>query len=125
MQHLKGNSQLFRTYIEENQDIWDDALKFDIYEAMRETVAYEHSLIDYLNPPHMTNESLKRYVEYMADNALSELGMKRNWNTTVNPLPYMDDVVGTVLTDFFSGAVTEYTKSVEGNWKDIQYDKWL
>ncbi len=123
--HLKGNAHLFRTYIEENSDIWDDGLKFDIYEAIRETVAYEQALIDYLNPPHMTNESLKRYVEYMADNALSELGMKKNWHTTVNPLPYMDDVVGTVLTDFFSGAVTEYTKSVEGNWKDISYDKWL
>ncbi len=27
----------------------------------------------------------------------------------------MDDVVGTVLTDFFSGSVTQYTKSVEVN----------
>jgi ribonucleotide reductase beta subunit family protein with ferritin-like domain len=50
--------------------------------------------------------------------------LKQNWNTTTNPLPYMDDVVGTVLTDFFSGSVTQYTKSVEGEWANIQYVHW-
>ena len=124
MMHLVSNAHLFRVFIEENQDIWDDSLKFDIYEAFREIVAYEHALIDYINPSHMSNESLHRYVEYMADNALKELGMKANWNTTVNPLPFMDDVVGTVLTDFFSGSVTEYSKEVEGKWDEISYSNW-
>jgi ribonucleotide reductase beta subunit family protein with ferritin-like domain len=50
--------------------------------------------------------------------------MKPNYNTTVNPLPYMDDVVGTVLTDFFSGRVTTYSKAIEGDWEDIDYSKW-
>lgn len=120
MMHLKGNCELFRTYIAENSDIWDDALKFDIYEAIRETVAYEHALLDYLK----ADDKFKRYVEYMADNALSELGMKKNYNIGTNPLPFMDDVVGTVLTDFFSGSVTEYSKTVEGSWGDINYEKW-
>jgi glutaredoxin 3 len=122
--HLKGNAHLFRAYIEENQDIWDDSLKYDIYQAFREIVSYEHALIDYFDPEHVSNSDLKRYVEYMADNALSELGMKKNWQTTVNPLPYMDDAVGTILTDFFSGSVTEYSKEVEGNWDEIQYGHW-
>jgi ribonucleoside-diphosphate reductase beta chain len=122
--HGQGNSLLFRTFISENPDIWNDELKFRIYEAIRETVSYEHALIDYLNPPHIANGDLKRYVEYRGDIALKELGMKPNWNTTVNPLPYMDDVVGTVLTDFFSGRVTTYSKAVEGDWEDIDYSKW-
>lgn len=121
MVHQRGNSQLFRVFIEENPDIWTDELKYDIYEAMREIVAYEFALIDYLG----ADEKFKRYVEYMADNALSELGMQRNWNTTTNPLPYMDDVVGVQLTDFFSGSVTEYSKTVEGDWSDIKYDHWI
>ena len=123
--HLSGNATLFRTFIEENPDIWDDALKFDIYEAIREIVAYEQALIDYIDPAHMSNDTLKQYIEYMADNALSELGMKRNWNTSTNPLPFMDDAVGTILTDFFSGAVTEYSKEVQGSWATIEYDHWL
>jgi ribonucleoside-diphosphate reductase beta chain len=122
--HGIGNSHLFRDTIAENLDIWDDALKFDIYEAIRETVAYEKELVDYLDPPHMSNADLKRYIEYRGDIALKELGMKPHWNTTINPLPYMDDVVGTVLTDFFSGSVTEYSKHVEGSWQDIKYDNW-
>lgn len=125
MTHLNGNATLFRTFISENLDIWDDSLKFDIYEAIREVVSHEHALIEYINPSHMSNESLKRYVEYMADNALHTLGMKKNWNTTVNPLPFMDDVVGVQLTDFFAGNVTEYVKSVEGSWEDVDYTKWV
>ena len=123
--HLKGNAHLFRAFIEENQDIWDDALKFDIYQAMREIVAYEHSLIDHLNPPHAPNEMFKRYVEYMADNALMELGMKANWFVKVNPIPFMDEITGTVLQDFFSGAVTEYSKDVEGSFDNLEFDHWL
>ena len=122
--HGLGNSALFRQTVKENMDIWTDELKYDIYEAIRETVAYEHTLIDYLNPPHMSNESLKRYAEYRADIALNELGMKKNYGTTTNPLAYMDDVVGTVLTDFFAGSVTEYSKNIEGSWGDIDYTKW-
>ena len=122
--HLQGNCELFRTYISENQDIWDDELKFDIYEAIRETVSYEHALIDYIDPSHIDNNKLKSYINYMADNALSELGMKKNYGTDSNPLPYMDDAVGTILTDFFSGAVTEYSKEVKGSWSDIKYSHW-
>ena len=120
MVHLQGNAQLFRSFIEENPDIWDDSLKFDIYEGMREIVAYEHALIDYLEE----DSKYKRYVEYMADNALSELGMKKNYNIELNPLPYMDDAVGTILTDFFSGSVAEYSKEVEGEWDEIDYSRW-
>jgi ribonucleoside-diphosphate reductase beta chain len=119
--HGLGNSALFRQYISENIDIWTDELKFDIYEAIRETVAYEHALIDYLDK----EDKYKRYVEYRGDIALKELGMKPNWNIETNPLPFMDDVVGLQLTDFFSGNVTEYSKEVEGNWGDIDYSKWV
>ena len=118
------NSHLFRDYISENQDIWDDELKFDIYEGIREIVEYEKALVEHLNPPHMDKAELKKYIEHRADIALEELGMKKNYGTTANNLSYMDDVVGTVLTDFFSGTVTEYSQTVEGNWEDIDYTRW-
>lgn len=122
--HFIGNCHLFRTFIAENPDIWDDELKYDIYQGIREMVAYEEALVDYFDYAHIANSDLKRYIQYRADIALKELGMKPNYNTTVNPLPYMDDVVGTVLTDFFSGRVTTYSKAVEGDWEDIDYSKW-
>ncbi|MBD3750733.1 MAG: ribonucleotide-diphosphate reductase subunit beta [Sphingobacteriales bacterium] len=122
--HFVYNSHLFRVFIAENQDIWDDELKYDIYQGIREIVAYEEALVDYFDYAHISNSDLKRYIEYRGDIALKELGMKPNWNTTVNPLGYMDDVVGTILTDFFSGRVTQYSKAIEGDWGDISYEKW-
>ena len=123
--HGIGNCMLFRRFIEENPDIWDDSLKFDIYEAIRETVSYEEALVDYIDPAHMDNQNLKDYVKFCADNALKELGMKSNYGTTKNPLPYMDDITGVVLADFFSSTVSEYSKSVDGDWQDVKYDHWM
>ena len=122
--HGLVNSELFRDFISENQDIWDDALKYDIYQAIREIVAYEQSLVDYFNPFNSSNADLKRYIEYRADIALNELGMKKNYNTTVNPLGYMDDVVGQIMTDFFAGTVTEYSGNLDGSWDDVDFSRW-
>ncbi len=120
MTHHLGNCHLFREYIKENADIWDDELKFDIYEAAREMVAYEEALIDYLNPPHLDNGICKQYVHYQANNALLELGMKPNWEVTENPFPFMDEVTGTILTDFFSGKVTAYSRKMLGSREELR-----
>lgn len=113
--HGMGNCHIFRTYISENQDIWDDSLKFDIYEGMRELVSYEEALIDYINPPHLDNNTCKKYVQYQADQALKELGMKANYHIEDNPFPFMEAVTGTILQDFFSGKVTAYSRKMLGS----------
>jgi len=121
-QHQINNSKLFRTFIAENSDIWDDDLKHDIYQAVREVVAQEAVMIDYLNPPHMDNELCKEYVRYQADNALKLLGMKPNYNIIDNPLPYMDEVLGGVsLVNFFENRVTDYGKgTLTGSWYELK-----
>lgn len=113
--HGKGNCHLFRQYISENQDIWDDTLKFEIYEGMRELVAYEEALVDYLDPPHLSKDDCKTYIRYQADQALKELGMKTNYGIEVNPFDFMEAITGTVLTDFFSGKVTSYSRKMLGS----------
>lgn len=117
--HSEANCELFRRYIAENMDIWDDELKFDIYEGIREIVAYEEALIDYLNPPHISNAECKVYVRYQADNALKQMGMKPNYHS-VNPFPWMDEVTGMVLTDFFSGRVTAYSREIVGTREELR-----
>lgn len=118
--HGMANCQLFRTYISENPDIWDDELKFDIYEGMRELVSYEDTLIDYIDADHIDNELYKQYIRFQADQALSELGMKKNWNISKNPLPFMEEVTGTILTDFFSGKVTSYSRKMIGTREELR-----
>jgi ribonucleoside-diphosphate reductase beta chain len=124
-QHQEGNSMLFREYIKENPDIWDDELKFEIYEAIREIVSYEVALVDYLNPPHMDKEDVKNYVKYMADNALKLLGMKPNYGIKENPLPYMEEITnGVSLVNFFEQRVTDYAKgALTGSWDELKNKK--
>lgn len=117
--HGEGNCDLFRTYISENLDIFDDSLKFDIYEGMRELVAYEDATIDFVNPPHMNKDECKQYVRYQADEALKKLGMKPNYNVK-NPFKFMDEVTGTILTDFFSGKVTSYSRKITGSKDNLR-----
>ena len=117
--HHLGNAHLFRQYIKENPDIWDDELKFDIYESMREIVAYEDALIDYLNPKD--KEKFKTYVRFQANSALLELGMKANWlDVKINPFEFMELLVGTIITDFFSGKVTQYSKKMLGSRDELK-----
>jgi len=121
-QHQEGNSKLFREFIKENSDIWDDDLKYEIYQAVREIVEYEKSLVDYLNPPHMDKELVKQYIEYMADNALKMLGMKANYKHKENPLPFMDEITsGVSLVNFFENRVTDYAKGdLTGSWDELR-----
>lgn len=112
--HFIGNCEIFREYIKENPDIWDDQLKFEIYESFRELVAYEEMLIDLLNPKHIKKEDIKNYIRYRADEALKELTLKPNYNVD-NPLKFMEEVTGAILTDFFAGKVTSYSRKLIGS----------
>lgn len=86
---------------------------------MREIVAYEDALIDYLNPKD--KDKFKNYVRYQANSALLELGMKANWEqTTTSPFEFMSLITGTVITDFFSGKVTQYSKKMLGSKEDLR-----
>jgi ribonucleoside-diphosphate reductase beta chain len=118
--HGITNCRLFREYIAENPDIWDDELKFDIYEGMRELVSYEEALVDYINPQHIDKDKCKEYIKFQADEALKQLGMKPNYNIAENPFPFMEEVTGTILTDFFSGKVTAYSRKMLGSKEDLR-----
>ena len=121
-QHVVSNSWLLRTFIEENPEVFDDNIKKRVYSAVRDVVAKEEALVDTLNPPHMDNEEVKQYIRYIADQRLKLIGFKANWEIETNPLPYMDELVdGAVLTNFFEGKVTEYSKgSLKGDWDVVE-----
>ena len=123
--HQEHNSHLFRDYIVENPDIFDDELKYDIYQAIREVVAQEEILIDYLNPPHIENEECKQYVRYCADEALKLIGFKANYDIDINPFPFMEEVTaGVSLVNFFENRVTDYGKgALTGSWDDLKDNK--
>jgi ribonucleoside-diphosphate reductase beta chain len=122
-QHVVSNSWLFRTFVKENQEYFDDVIKKRIYQATRDLVQKECELVDTLNPPHMNNEEVKEYIKYIADQRLKLIGFKPNYEMDKSPFPWMDELTGTVLTNFFEGKATEYTmNSLTGSWEELKKD---
>jgi len=125
--HSKAGCWLFRTFIEENPEIWDDELKAELYEAARTTVALEDAFIDKvfeLGPiPGLDPKDLKNFIRYRANQKLKELGLKSNWrNIDQDSLQRMEwfDVFtgGGRINDFFSKRVSDYSKG-NVDWDSI------
>lgn len=117
--HSEGGCWLFRTFIEENEDIWDDELKKDIYDAARLSVKLEDDFIDNAFSlgeirgldPH----DLKNFIRMRANAKLHDLGLKTNWKNidqeSLKKMAWFDELSGgTKWTDFFSSRVTDYAK---------------
>ena len=120
-QHVQSNSWLFRTFVSENVEYFDDVIKKRIYKATRELVQKECDLVDTLNPPHMDNEEVKEYIRYIADQRLKLIGFKANYEIKTNPFNFMEELTGSTLTNFFEGKVTEYTKgALTGSWENVR-----
>ena len=123
--HVEGLSELFRTFMRENPELWTDKLKYEIYCAAERTVELEDNFIDVcfnkVEVPDLTAREVKEYIRYIADRRLLGLGMKAIFKSTVNPLPWIDMQVNAVEhTNFFENRATEYAKaSTQGNWQDI------
>ena len=118
--HSEAGCWLFRTFIEENPDIWVDELKKDIYDAARLSVKLEDDFIDNafslgevrgLNPG-----DLKNFIRMRANAKLQDLGLKTNWKNidqdSLKRMAWFDELSGgTKFTDFFSSRVTDYSRS--------------
>jgi ribonucleoside-diphosphate reductase beta chain len=63
---------------------------------------------------------LKRYIRYIADYRLTQLGLKPIYLIEKNPLPWLDQMLnGVEHTNFFENRVTEYSRAAtEGTWED-------
>ncbi len=74
-------SQLFRTFIKENPDLWNDDLKYEIYCAAERSVELEDAFIDLCfhgaEVPDLSGEEIKGYIRYIADRRLLGLGLKK------------------------------------------------
>ena len=123
--HVEGMSQLFRTFIQENPELWNDELKYEIYCAAERTVELEDAFIDLCfegaDVPDLTPEEVKEYIRYIADRRLLGLGMKKIFGSNDNPLPWLDYMLNAVEhANFFENRATEYSRaSTTGNWQDI------
>ena len=117
--------KLFRTYVEENIEIWNDDLKGKIYAIAERMVELEDKFIDLafaMGPMEgLTAEEVKKYIRYIADRRLISLGMKGIFKVKKNPLLWVEEMINAPThTNFFENRSTDYARgAISGDWKNV------
>jgi ribonucleoside-diphosphate reductase beta chain len=122
--HVENMLKLLNVVLDEKPYIWNDNFKKSLYDICRDMVALEEKFIDlaFQQGPveGLTPDDVKKYIHYMADRRLLQLGLKPNYGIKENPLDWVDYIVnGQAHENFFETRATEYAKgAVQGNWSD-------
>jgi ribonucleoside-diphosphate reductase beta chain len=123
--HAESMIKLFRTYIEENKEIWNDDLKSRIYTIAERMVELEDKFIDLAfginSMEGLTSEEVKKYIRYIADRRLISLGLKGIFKVKRNPLPWVEEMINAPThTNFFENRATDYAKgALSGKWEEV------
>jgi ribonucleoside-diphosphate reductase beta chain len=123
--HAESMMRLFKEYIKENPEIWNDELKSKIYTIAEKMVELEDKFIDLsfagADMRDLKAEDVKEYIRYIADRRLIGLGMKGIFKRKKNPLPWVEEMINApVHGNFFENRVTDYAKgALTGSWDDV------
>lgn len=127
--HCQGIIRLFHEYVKENGDkINKEELASRIADIFLQAVMNEDAFIDLafaLGPVEgLTGEDVKKYIRYIADMRLEQLGQKKIFHINENPLPWLAEMLNSPeFGNFFETRVTDYSKaSTTGNWDDAYDD---
>ena len=124
-QHAENMIKLFRTFIQENPDIWNDDLKARIYTIAEKMVELEEKFIDLAfamgEMEDLTAADVKKYIRYIADRRLISLSLKGIFKVKKNPLPWVEEMINAPThTNFFENSATDYAKgALTGDWSDV------
>jgi ribonucleoside-diphosphate reductase beta chain len=123
--HAENMMRLFKEYVKENPEIWNDELKGKIYSIAEKMVELEDKFIDLCyqgsDMRDLSAEDVKKYIRYIADRRLISLGMKGIFKVKKNPLPWVEEMINApVHGNFFENRVTDYAKgALTGSWSDV------
>ena len=123
--HCLSVIRLFRTFIQENPEIWTERLRSELQEVCGTIVHHEDAFIDlaFEQGPieGLTADEVKRYIRYIADRRLIQLGLETMFDVEENPLPWLDDMLNAVEhANFFENRATEYSRaSTGGSWEQV------
>ena len=123
--HCNSMIRLFRDFIKEEPQIWNDKLKNEIYEACKTIVHHEDAFIDLafqMGPMQgLTADEVKQYIRFIGNRRLEQLGLEPIYDVKKNPLTWLDTMLnGVEHMNFFEGRATEYSKaSTKGTWGEV------
>ncbi len=122
--HCLSVIRLFRTFVQENPEIWTEELRRDLYLICATIVDHEDAFIDLAfelgGVEGLTAADVKQYIRFIADRRLTQLGLEPLYHIEKNPLPWLDEMLGAIEhTNFFENRATEYSRaSTEGTWEE-------
>ena len=126
--HCLSIIRLFRTFVQENPEIWTPQLQQELTEICANIVEHEDAFIDLAFELGGVNGldagQTKQYIRFIADRRLQQLGLPAHYNIEKNPLPWLDEMLNAIEhTNFFENRATEYSKaSTVGSWEDVWSD---
>jgi ribonucleoside-diphosphate reductase beta chain len=126
--HCLSVIRLFRTFVQENPEIWTEEFRRDLYLVCATIVDHEDAFIDLafeLGGVQGLDATLtKQYIRFIADRRLQQLGLEPLYNIEKNPLPWLDEMLNAVEhANFFENRSTEYSKaSTAGSWEEAFAD---
>jgi ribonucleoside-diphosphate reductase beta chain len=122
--HCEAITHLFHAFIAE-RDCLTKSVRDDILDACMKTVRLEDAFIDLafeMGPvPGMTPKEIKRYIRFVADWRLGQLGLPAIYMIDDHPLPWLQPLLnGVEHANFFETRATEYSKgATRGNWNEV------
>ncbi len=122
--HTNSIIKLFRTFIEENPELWDDDLQRALYQACETVISHEDAFVDLAfelgGVEGMQASDIKQYLRYIGDRRLMQLGLQPLYRIEENPLSWLDSMLnGVEHTNFFENRATEYSRAAtEGTWEE-------
>lgn len=125
--HTDNMIKLFRTYIHENREKWNDTLKSKLYTIATKMVELEDKFIDLAfevckgEMRNLTSENVKLYIRYITDRRLISLGLKGIFKIKKNPLPWVEEMINAPIHgNFFEARETGYSKgALKGGWDEV------
>jgi ribonucleoside-diphosphate reductase beta chain len=133
--HCEGMIKLFHAFATETRAL-TPKIRDDIVENCRTVVAMEDKFIDLafeLGPVEgMTPDDIKKYIRYIADWRLGQLGLPKLYGVSEHPIPWLTAILnGVEHANFFEARATEYSKAAtRGDWHGgegvwTQFDKMI
>ena len=122
--HTNSIIKLFRTFVSENPEIWNDELEKDLYTACSTIVDHEDAFIDLAfemgGVEGLEGHEVKQYIRYIADRRITQLGLQPVYKVGKNPLPWLEEMLnGVEHTNFFENRATEYSRAAtQGSWEE-------
>jgi len=122
--HTLSIIRLFKTFVEENPEVWTEQFRNELYAACETIVHHEDAFIDLAfelgEVDGLKPQQVKDYIRWIGDRRLIQLGLEPRFNIAKNPLPWMDEILnGVEHANFFENRSTEYSRAAtEGSWEE-------